>query len=495
MNSKRELPQKAGRMKKAVTVITFILAVVLLILLTACGENGKSAYELAVEQGYDGTITEWLEDLSGKGGDGKGVASIEKTSSQGLIDTYTITYTDGSTQTFQIKNGEDGASVNQGWSAYEVAVNAGFEGTVQDWLNSLKSEGGSKVTLSASKALLSVVAVKASFENVQSMWGSSSTANSAGSGVILQDDKSLGDAYIITNFHVVYNGNADNGNGAVASAIKVYLYGYEVASTEIVDYGIPATLIGGSMTNDIAVLKISGSEIYKNSASRPADIADSLSVVPGQTAIAVGNPDDGGIAVNAGIVSKVWDEVSIGLANGKEQGTFRVMRYDASVTNGNSGGGLFDEDGRLIGIVNAGENFLEDFNYAIPSNLAVSVARSIIRNCDGEEKMLTQVCTLGISTRLASSYAVEGDDGVVRVCYDLRIEEVSENTPAFGKLEVGDIIKSFTYQGQTVAVTTPYTLLDYRFDWIKDTELTLRVERGFEVLDITLNLSLVAEVQ
>ena len=42
------------------------------------------------------------------GATGNGIASINKTSSEGLVDTYTITYTDGTTSTFQITNGEDG---------------------------------------------------------------------------------------------------------------------------------------------------------------------------------------------------------------------------------------------------------------------------------------------------------------------------------------------------------------------------------------------------
>lgn len=39
------------------------------------------------------------------GKDGRGIANIEKTSTDGLVDTYTITYTDGTTSTFQITNG------------------------------------------------------------------------------------------------------------------------------------------------------------------------------------------------------------------------------------------------------------------------------------------------------------------------------------------------------------------------------------------------------
>lgn len=79
------------------------------------GATGKSAYELAVEQGFQGTLTEWLESLKGQSGGsgsaGNGIVSIEKTGTNGLIDTYTITFTDGTTTTFDITNGEDGETI------------------------------------------------------------------------------------------------------------------------------------------------------------------------------------------------------------------------------------------------------------------------------------------------------------------------------------------------------------------------------------------------
>ena len=45
-----------------------------------------------------------------KGTDGKGIESIIKTNTEGLVDTYTITYTNGDTQTYTVTNGRDGSS-------------------------------------------------------------------------------------------------------------------------------------------------------------------------------------------------------------------------------------------------------------------------------------------------------------------------------------------------------------------------------------------------
>lgn len=68
--------------------------------------SGKSAYEIAVDEGFKGSVSQWLESLKG----GKGIASITKQKTEDSIDTYLITYTDGSTSTFEITNGIDGTN-------------------------------------------------------------------------------------------------------------------------------------------------------------------------------------------------------------------------------------------------------------------------------------------------------------------------------------------------------------------------------------------------
>lgn len=107
-------------------------------------------------------VLELIKNNGGTGGTGVGVSSIDKTLSEGLIDTYTIYYTDGSTQEFVITNGADGstpyiidgywciddtntgvkAQGQDGKSAYEVACDNGYAGDVQSWLESLVGEKG-----------------------------------------------------------------------------------------------------------------------------------------------------------------------------------------------------------------------------------------------------------------------------------------------------------------------------------------------------------------
>ncbi len=85
--------------------------------------NGKSAYEIACDEGFEGTLEEWLESLKGAH-----VTKVEKTGTNGLVDTYTVTFSDGTTTFFTVTNGENGKT------AYEIAQSNGYTGTVEQWL-------------------------------------------------------------------------------------------------------------------------------------------------------------------------------------------------------------------------------------------------------------------------------------------------------------------------------------------------------------------------
>lgn len=79
---------------------------------TESGENGLSAYQIWLNNGNSGSESDFLNSLKGlqgqKGDTGNGIVSIVKTATQGLMDIYTITYTNGETNTFTITNGSDG---------------------------------------------------------------------------------------------------------------------------------------------------------------------------------------------------------------------------------------------------------------------------------------------------------------------------------------------------------------------------------------------------
>ena len=90
------------------------------------GEKGLSAYELAVQEGFTGSLTEWLNSL--KGADGK----------DGVDGKDGINGKDGADG----RNGTDGKDGENGLSAYEIALKNGFVGTESEWLSSLKGKDG-----------------------------------------------------------------------------------------------------------------------------------------------------------------------------------------------------------------------------------------------------------------------------------------------------------------------------------------------------------------
>jgi hypothetical protein len=107
----------------------------------APGATGKSAYEIAVANGYTGTELEWLESLKGK--DGKDATG--ETGATGAS-AYEIAVANGYTGTeaewLESLKGKDGAAGTPGASAYEIAVANGYTGTEAEWLESLKGKDG-----------------------------------------------------------------------------------------------------------------------------------------------------------------------------------------------------------------------------------------------------------------------------------------------------------------------------------------------------------------
>lgn len=93
-------------------IINIFIIIILLISISGCNvvldeqDEQYQIYKLAQEAGFKGSYEEWL--LSIKGEDGVGIESIEKTSTDGLIDTYTVLLNNGESTTFTVTNGKDG---------------------------------------------------------------------------------------------------------------------------------------------------------------------------------------------------------------------------------------------------------------------------------------------------------------------------------------------------------------------------------------------------
>jgi serine protease Do len=104
------------------------------------------------------------------------------------------------------------------------------------------------------------------------------------------------------------------------------------------------------------------------------------------TVIAIGNAEGEGFSATKGVVSVNSEQLTLDGPDQRTDITVRVIRIDAAINKGNSGGGLFDEQGRLIGIVNAKKtgDKVDNIAYAIPINLAKALADNVIYHSDGE---------------------------------------------------------------------------------------------------------------
>ena len=183
-----------------------------------------------------------------------------------------------------------------------------------------------------------------------SWYGQNQVESGAGSGVIISSD-----GYILTCAHVVDG----------ASSITV----------TIGDKDYTATLVGEDTTSDIAVIKIDADGLT------PATVGNSDGLKVGQSVMAVGNPlGELGGTVTGGMISALNRSVTI--QGSSSVNTMSLIQMDASVSPGNSGGGLFNMNGELIGIVNAksSSSDAEGLGFAIPINDAIKVAQELLEN-------------------------------------------------------------------------------------------------------------------
>lgn len=172
-------------------------------------------------------------------------------------------------------------------------------------------------------------------------------ASSAGSGFIISED-----GYIVTNYHVIDG----------ASAIRVTLNNGE---------SYDATYIGGEELNDVAVLKIDVSGL------KPVVLGDSDSLTVGEQVSTIGN------ALGSYSFSQTSGNVSgVGRSVTMSDGTvMNMIQTDCTINSGNSGGPLFDQYGRVVGITSAklsnnGDRStasIEGIGFAIPINDVIGI--------------------------------------------------------------------------------------------------------------------------
>ncbi|MBR6726843.1 MAG: trypsin-like peptidase domain-containing protein [Clostridia bacterium] len=240
-----------------------------------------------------------------------------------------------------------------GGQVFSAAGNAGYDyAGVQIAKNDGTALVGS-VNGSAGDAAMSkidaVAAVKASVVEITTTVISNhdTVQAGAGSGVIIHAD-----GIIVTNNHVI------------EGASKVY-----VRLTNGNTY--EATVRGTDEDGDIAVIKIDPQESLT-----VARLGCSAALVEGEEVLAIGNPlGELGGTVTDGIISRVQREISV------DGVSMTLLQTNAAINAGNSGGGLFNLAGELIGVVNAkySATGVEGLGFAIPVDTAILSVNRLLK--------------------------------------------------------------------------------------------------------------------
>lgn len=442
--------------------LSLCLAVVATLSFASCG--GKSAYEIAVENGFQGDEKAWLEYLQGA-------------------------------------DGKDGAGLNIR-EIYEEACKGedGYKGTFLEFLKEYLGDVSLDITEdnnveNLAENIMSVVSVQAF------------SSGYAGSGVVVELDKESGDALILTNYHVLYNPSTKFNSWK--EKIYVYPFGAMSYTTRkesdgtytLVDYGdgIECEYVGGALEYDIAVLRVEDSDKLKESNLMAAEIGVSNEQAIGEKVFAIGNPKGLGISVTEGILSldSEYIDVDMDVPSGTFPQTivskpypYRVMRTDAAINSGNSGGGLFNSEGKLIGIINAkavtnikydehNKPYIDEkdgMGYALPITQVKYVMENILANNQANNALYSGKilkAKFGITTTVTDSVAGIGNDGKLYIKEEVSVylvgKEIGENGQpstfdciANGKFKEGDILKTIQIgDGEIVEVTRRFTVQDY----------------------------------
>ncbi len=174
----------------------------------------------------------------------------------------------------------------------------------------------------------------------------------SGSGVVISPD-----GYIVTNNHVVANGD-------------------EVAVTFNDRYTTKAKVVAKDPSTDIALLKVDG-----ESDLAYMEMGNSDNVKLGQWVLAVGYPLSLDATVTAGIVSAKGRSIGINKQQ-SESAIESFIQTDAAVNPGNSGGALVNANGQLIGINSAiasPTGSYAGYSYAIPVNIVRKVVNDMLQ--------------------------------------------------------------------------------------------------------------------
>jgi serine protease Do len=274
--------------------------------------------------------------------------------------------------------------------------------------------------------------------------GGGAVREARGSGFIIRQD-----GLIVTNNHVVNDG----------SSVKVTLDD----GTEL-----KARVLGTDQRTDIAVLKID--------AGKPLpfiQLGNSRDVRPGEWVVAMGNPFGLGGTVTAGIVSAVSRDIGSGPYD-------QFIQVDAPINQGNSGGPLFTQDGKVIGMNTAifsPSGGSVGIGFAIPSDMIRTVSEQLVAS-GHVTRGYVGVGTQTVTGAMAKAMHLPEASGAL-------LASVEPGSPAAkAGLQPGDVIEAVN--GQKVA--SPRDLALTVANVMPGNEATFRILRDGQDRDIAVKI-------
>jgi putative serine protease PepD len=293
-------------------------------------------------------------------------------------------------------------------------------------------------------------AVQASVVAIQVSTGQ---GEAQGSGVIVDTD-----GHIVTNNHVVA--------GAQDDQVQVTLTDGRIFTADVV---------GTDPTTDLAVIRLQDAPDDLTAAA----LGDSSEITVGDPVMAVGNPLGLANTVTTGIVSALDRPVSTSESGASEAVVTNAIQIDAAVNPGNSGGPLFDAQGRVIGITSSiattsSESGSIGLGFAIPVNLADLIAGQLIEDGTAEHAFLG----VGLSDTTATA------DGVTRS--GAQVQSVTAGSPAAeAGVREGDVIVAI--DGKAVAGAE--SLTGYVRAYPSGAEVTVTLVRDGSSQDVDVTLA------
>lgn len=416
--------------------------------------------------------------------------------------TYVVHYSNGKTSLFSVndgKNGKDGENLTiESIEAYCTENDIDFKSFLKEYLSMVEKQ--KSVQDAANTASLSSVSVWCEFPIISGYTKRNQV--STGSGVIYKMEDEF--SYILTNYHVVYYYNCQTENN-IAKNITIFQFGtsndvYKTNKLEngypVYEYGdgaINAEFIGGSMTYDLALLKVNTEDLLTyNEHAKAVTIAEDYEI--GETAIAVGNPEALGFSVTSGIVSVKSEELRTTGADDITIFDFRVMRIDTAINSGNSGGGLFNINGELIGIVNikAVSSDIDNIAFAIPHDNVTAVAENILHYYfkDSSEPAMVKILNLSMSYSGENSRAVYNPTtNRITLKEDVVVTQLALGYANNIFVHIGDIITKISINGVEHNIIRAHQIEDLLLTIRENDKLIVTVKRGNTLVELgTTNL-------